>query len=104
MNNKSIPNLRAVTDDAQRGYKFEQIIRELLPWDIKPPVSMVGDSEQLDSIFVWKNQAFVVESKAKKKVITAGSHDWEDFELKIRRRNHTATGLFCSLFPINKSQ
>ena len=102
MDYKNIVGLREISDDVQRGYKFEQIIRELLPWDNKPPVSVIGDSEQLDAFFIWKNQAFLVESKAKKGKITAGSHDWEDFELKIRRRKHTVTGLFCSLFSIDK--
>ena len=98
-----ILDLREISDNVQRGYKFEQIVRELLPWDIKPPVSLAGDSEQLDAFFLWKNQAFIVESKAKKEEITAGSKDWEDFELKIRRRKRAVTGLFCSLYSVNQN-
>ena len=102
MSYNSILKLRDILDDTERGYKFEQTIREILPWDGKPPVSAMGDSEQFDSIFLWKNQAYIVESKAKKDRISAGSHDWEDFELKIRRRKQSTIGLFCSLFPIHK--
>ena len=90
--------------DIERGYKYEQIIRELLPWDRKPPIasSLPSSSEQLDGVFVWNGQAYLIESKAKKDTITPGSHDWEDFELKIRRRKNNVIGLFCSLFPISE--
>ncbi|HEX8396803.1 MAG TPA: hypothetical protein VF644_05220, partial [Pyrinomonadaceae bacterium] len=72
------------------------------PWDRKPPVVASLPSEQLDGIFVWKDQAYLIESKAKKNKITPGSHDWEDFELKIRRRKNAVIGLFCSLFPVSE--
>ena len=98
-----IVGLRNNLNNADRGYKFEQAIRDILPWDVKPPVSVKGDSEQLDGVFLWKNQAYLVESKAKKEKITVGSHDWEDFELKIRRRRSTVVGLFCSLYPVHKN-
>ena len=84
-----------------RGYEFEQIIRKILPWDFKPPVPLCGDSEQLDAIFTWKNQAYLVECKAKRGQIKVGSSDWEDYELKIRRHRNVI-GLFCSLYPINE--
>jgi hypothetical protein len=90
-----------IINDSERGYKYEQIIRELLPWDRKPPIAFSLSSEQLDGIFIWKGQAYLIECKAKKDKITPGSRDWEDFELKIRRRKNNVIGLFCSLFPIN---
>jgi hypothetical protein len=94
--------LRDDTNNIRRGYQFEQIIRELLPWDKKPPIASSLPSEQLDGIFLWNGQAYLVESKAKKGKITPGSHDWEDFENKIRRRKNNVTGLFCSLFPVRE--
>lgn len=99
---KEILALRDNLNDSERGYKFEQIIREIQPWDRKPPVVASLPSEQLDGIFVWKDQAYLIESKAKKDKITPGSHDWEDFELKIRRRKNAVIGLFCSLFSISE--
>jgi hypothetical protein len=98
-----IVSLRNNTNNVERGYKFEQIIREIQPWDRKPPVVATLPSEQLDGIFMWKGQAYLIESKAKVKPITAGSHDWEDFEIKIRRRKNTVIGLFCSLFSVNEN-
>lgn len=98
---KEIVALRDNADDVDRGYKFEQIIREIQPWDRRPPVVASLPSEQLDGIFVWKEQAYLIESKAKKDRITPGSHDWEDFELKIRRRKNAVTGIFCSLFSVS---
>lgn len=100
---REIISLRDNTNDMERGYKFEQIIREIQPWDIKPPVVMSLPSEQIDGIFTWKGQTYLIESKAKEYPITPGSHDWEDFELKIRRRKNTVIGLFCSLFPVNSA-
>lgn len=99
---KEILALRDNTDDVDRGYKFEQTIREIQPWDRKPPVAASLPSEQLDGIFIWKYQAYLIESKAKTEPITPGSHDWEDFELKIRKRKNNVVGLFCSLFPISE--
>lgn len=98
---KNILNLRNETDDVVRGVKFEQFVREIQPWDRKPAITISVPTEQLDGIFVWKDKPYLIESKAKKDVITAGSHDWEDFELKIRRRKNAVTGLFCSLFAVN---
>ncbi len=51
--------------------------------------------------FEWNSWHFLVEAKAKDKVITAGSHDWEDFELKVRKRKGQCIGLFCSLYDVN---
>lgn len=103
MKYKNIIDLRNIPCDRDRGYKFEQEIRKILPRDFKPPVPVQDKehSEQLDGILLWKNQAYLIESKAKKGKITAGSHDWEDFELKITRRRNTVIGIFCSLYPIH---
>lgn len=103
MNNlyKDNVQLRDMSDNVARGLKFEQIVREIQPWDRKPAITISVPTEQLDGIFVWKDKPYLVEAKAKKDIITAGSHDWEDFELKIRRRKNAVTGLFCSLFEVN---
>lgn len=95
--------LRLLDDeDAQRrGYRFEQILREILPWDNRPPVSISARTEQLDAFFEWNSWHFLVEAKAKDKTITAGSHDWEDFALKMRNRSGQCIGLFCSVSPVN---
>ena len=98
---KDILTLRNVNDDVARGIKFEQFVREIQPWDRKPAITASVPTEQLDGIFVWRDKPYLIESKAKKNIITAGSHDWEDFELKVRRRKHAVTGLFCSLFEVN---
>ena len=101
---QQIIELRNNTDAIKRGYQFEQIIREVLPWDIKPPIAYTTKtSEQLDAVFTWKGFTFIVESKAKKTRITPGTHDWEDFENKILHRNGNVIGLFCSLYD-NLSQ
>ncbi len=99
---KEIASLRNLENDTQRGYKFEQAIREIQPWDRKPAIAISITSEQLDGIFVWKDKPYLIESKAKKDVITVGSHDWEDFELKVRRRKSAVTGIFCSLFSVSE--
>jgi len=99
---KDIIALRDIADNVERGYKFEQTIREIQPWDRKPPVVASLPSEQLDGIFIWKDQAYLIESKAKTDAITPGSHDWEDFELKIRKRRNNVIGIFFSLFPISE--
>ena len=91
------------TDRQKRGYAFEQIVREIQPWSHKPPVSAVGKGEQLDGVFEWENNIFLVEAKAKESKILQGSKDWEDFELKIRRRNKSVVGLFLSLYDVDNS-
>jgi hypothetical protein len=96
-------DLRFVQDNEARGYAFEQAIRELVPWDFRPPLAVLARGEQIDAFFEWNSWHFLVEAKAKRKSITRGSHDWEDFELKIRRRMGSAIGLYCSLFPVSKT-
>jgi len=88
-------------DDIARGNKFESIIREIQPWDKKPPIVMYPKTEELDGVFTYQNTVFIIESKAKKNTITAGSKDWEDYELKIQRRK--GNGLFCSLYEVNSN-
>jgi hypothetical protein len=92
--------LRAIRDAPRRGWLFEQAIREVLPWDVRPPLSINAEAEQLDAFFEWNSWLFLVEAKAKEGQITRGSHDWEDFELKLRRRHGACIGLFCSLYPV----
>jgi hypothetical protein len=91
--------LRNCKDRVLCGYRFEQIIREILPWDVRPPLALTGRHEQIDAFFVWNNIHFLVECKAKRQ-IKVGSHDWEDFELKVRSRDGSVVGLFCSLFAL----
>jgi hypothetical protein len=98
-----IISLRSVSNNTERGYKFEQLIREIQPWDRKPAIVASLASEQLDGVFLWKEQAYLIESKAKIKPITPGSSDWEDFELKIRKRRNSVIGLFCSLYPVSNN-
>ena len=95
--------LRQEQDDVRRGYRFEQMVREILPWDVRPPISATGPSEQFDAVFEWKSRHFIVEAKAKIKPIQRGSHDWEDFELKVRKRRGHCVGLFLSLFPVKEA-
>jgi hypothetical protein len=83
---RDLLDLRSVTDDVERGFLFEQAIRELVPWDFPPPLAMRAKSEQLDAFYEWNSWHFLMEAKAKRKPITRGSSDWEDFELKVRRR------------------
>ncbi len=100
---KQISALTFENNKQARGYAFEQIMREVLPWDIRPPISAIGHSEQHDAYFSWQGRDFLVESKAKEDEIKAGSHDWEDFELKVRKRNGQAIGIFTSLFNVAPS-
>jgi len=92
--------LRSESNAPQRGYKFEQIIREILPWSFRPPLATLSESEQLDAFFEWNSWHFLVESKAKETTIKRGDHDWEDFELKVRKRQGSCIGLFCSLYSV----
>ncbi|TKG93718.1 hypothetical protein EYV94_15855 [Puteibacter caeruleilacunae] len=97
-----IIKLRELQKKTEKGYLFEQLIREVHPWDFKPPIVYSAGSEQLDGVFTWKGITFIIESKAKEGEITQGSHDWEDFELKVRRRHGKGIiGIFCSLYPVH---
>lgn len=97
-----ILELKAVEDPQRRGYSFEHAVRELLPWDLRPPIAARARSEQFDAIFQWAGSQYIVEAKAKKGRIDLGSSDWEDFELKVRRRPH-CIGLFLSLFDVDQN-
>jgi hypothetical protein len=72
----------------------------MLPWDTRPPIPVRLGSEQLDAFFSYGGRYFIVEAKAKKNIITEGSPDWEDFELKVVRRKGRVCGLFLSIFPV----
>jgi hypothetical protein len=89
--------------DTVRGYRFEHVVREMLPWDERPPVSIRSTSEQLDALFSLNGRYFIVEAKAKRGPLTEGSADWEDFELKLARRKGRVSGLFLSIFPVSDS-
>jgi len=60
---KQIRDLRKVPDKVQKGYLFEQIMREIHPWDFKPPIAYTAPSEQLDGVFTWKGITFIIEAK-----------------------------------------
>lgn len=94
---ENITSLRKESDAQQRGYRFEQLIREILPWSHRPPMAVSTVTEQIDSFFHWNGTFYLVECKAKASRILAGSHDWEDFELKIRKRAGVCVGLFLSV-------
>lgn len=98
-----IISLYSEVDKQKRGYAFEQLVREIQPWSYKPPISAVGNGEQLDGVYEWDGRIFIVEAKAKETKIMQGSSDWEDFELKIRRRNKSVVGLFLSLYDIDEN-
>lgn len=96
--------LQHEVDNVKRGRNFEILIREIQPWDRRPPVVSSQDSEQLDGVFVFQNETYIIESKAVKKKITPGMPEWEDFELKLhRRRDKRVVGLFCCLFEVSKT-
>jgi hypothetical protein len=95
-----ILDLRNVQDDVRRGYLFEQALREFVPWDFRPPLAVVARGEQLDAFYEWNSWHFIVEAKANRLPITRGMHEWEDFELKVRRRHGSCVGIFASLFPV----
>lgn len=92
--------LRDEPNAVKRGYAFEQLLREILPWDERPPHSVSSKTEQLDAFFEWNSWHFLVEAKAKVAPIRAGTRDWEDFALKMRNRPGQCIGLFCSLFKV----
>jgi len=94
--------LRGETNAQRRGYLFEQAIREILPWSFRPPLAVNAETEQFDAFFEWNGWHFLVEMKAKEDPIRAGSHDWEDFELKILKRSGICIGLFFSLWNLNE--
>ena len=93
--------LKSEADDIKRGRQFEQLVREIMPWDLRPPIVMSPQSEQLDGVFTYKGDVFLIESKAVKKVVTPGVKEWEDFELKLRKRERqNVIGIYCSLFEV----
>ncbi|WP_448698127.1 hypothetical protein ACFGVR_15000 [Mucilaginibacter sp. AW1-3] len=97
-----IITLKNERDDIKRGRLFEALIREIMPWDHRPPIVMSPTSEQLDGVFVYKGTTFLIECKAVKSAITPGSKEWEDFELKLRKRERqNIIGLFCSLYDVS---
>jgi hypothetical protein len=101
---QQITALKNERNDVLRGRLFEQIIREIMPWDHRPPVVMSPESEQLDGVFVYEGSTFLIECKAVKAAVTPGSKEWEDFELKLRKRERqNIIGIFCSLFPVSQA-
>lgn len=99
---EQIVGLYQEKDKQKRGYLFEYLIREIQPWSCRPPISAIGSGEQLDGIYEWDGRIFIIEAKAKEGKIMQGSSDWEDFELKVRRRNKSVVGLFLSLYEVDK--
>ncbi|MBF9255784.1 hypothetical protein I2I11_20970 [Pontibacter sp. 172403-2] len=99
---QQIVELKQLENNTERGYRFEALIREIQPWDLRPPIVMSPKSEQLDGVYQYKGITFIIESKAVKKTITPGMKEWEDYELKLRRRHGNGViGLFCSLFSVS---
>lgn len=99
---EQIVGLYQEKDRQKRGYLFEHLIREIQPWSCRPPISAIAKGEQLDGIYEWDGRIFIIEAKAKEGKIMQGSSDWEDFELKVRRRNKSVVGLFLSLYDVDE--
>ena len=92
--------MKSERNDINRGRLFEAL-KEIMPWDHCPPVVMSPESEQLDGVFIHQGATFLIESKAVKSAFTPGTTEWEDFELKLwKRERQNVIGLFCSLFPV----
>ena len=98
---QTVAAFREMADDQRRGYLFERFIREHLPWDFSPPRSVLTHTEQIDAAYGWRGRYFLVEAKAKRRPITPGSQDWEDFALKVREREGRCVGLYASLWPVS---
>lgn len=96
-----IISLRNYKDHAKRGYDFERFTSEVLPWTTTPPDQVSKLGEQIDHFFEYNGRYYLAESKAKLDPITPGSHDWEDYELKLRKRSKSCIGLFLSLYDVN---
>lgn len=99
---EQIVGLYQEKDKQKRGFLFEHLIREIQPWSCRPAISAIGNGEQLDGIYEWDGRIFIIEAKAKEGKILQGSSDWEDFELKVRRRNKSVVGLFLSLYEVDQ--
>ncbi|MGA8499842.1 MAG: hypothetical protein WB764_30470, partial [Xanthobacteraceae bacterium] len=97
---EQIDVLKKMVDDRQRGYEFENFIRQICPGRLLDRKASHSDSEQLDVVFDFGGNIFLGECKAKRTSITPGSQDWEDYELKLRKRSGRCIGIFFSLYDL----
>ena len=103
---EQIIGLKSEADRIKKGNLFESIFREILPWDNRPPIVSHPKSEQLDGVFLYKGQLFLVECKAKERKITAGSDDWTKYEHKLYKRHGYrggVFGIFASLYDVGQN-
>ncbi len=85
------------SDDAQqRGYKLEKIIKELFElFDLDPKASFKITGEQIDGMFTFDNNDYLLEAKWQKDPV--GIDALDAFSGKLSRRLENTLGLFISI-------
>ena len=83
--------LRGIDDDEERAYRFEQFVRELIPWDFRPAAA--------GAFFEWSGWHFDVVTAARVDPIRRDSEEWRRLEGRVRQNESDVVGLFCSLGP-----
>ncbi len=98
---RQIIDLQQERNNTERERYFEQLIREIMDWDTRPPV-FTNTKQSAARPFNHAGNYYLVGMTASKIEFAPGVREWDDFEQQLRKKeNEDAIGVFFSLFPIS---
>lgn len=83
-------------DRQQRGYRLEEILKELFTlFDLDPKASFRIEGEQIDGAFTFDNTDYLLEARWQQELV--GVQDLDAFKGKISRKLENTLGLFLAI-------
>jgi hypothetical protein len=93
---KEFYSLVSSTDFQQRGFKLEKLLKELFAlFDLDPKASFRITGEQIDGMFTFEKNDYLLEAKWHKDPV--GINALDSFSGKLSRRIENTLGLFISI-------
>jgi hypothetical protein len=99
---KQILDLKKSSDNVRKQSLFETIIREILPWSIRPPVFITDIDIDENFIYKWQDFTFLVDVQTSQE-IQASTSSWIQLEQKLEKKSGSCIGLLLSLYPVNEN-
>jgi len=97
-----IVSLKHERNEVSRSRYFDQLLREILPWDQRPPVIYDPSGHAASGLFAYQGYYYQITAIADKVTVTLEQSEWADFENRLRKREREdIAGLFCCLFEVS---
>jgi len=98
---KQITSLQHERNEVSRSLYFEQLLREIIPWDHRPPVIHDPLTQPGGGLFSYQGISYQIGTVAGKATVTVETPEWIEFEQRLRKRDRDdIAGLFCCLYDV----